>query len=162
MRIDVNKRLFAWDCLDDSPSLKTIRDFLAAIPDAKLLEDLRLRRGKGRNDYPVRHLWGALLLTFALRHASIEACLAELRRNEGVRRLIGIDSEDQVPKSWNMSRFLDVLGREPHRDEMGAIPFCARHFPVKTSITRRFPSRVQVEGSSPSRSNASPDASRSA
>ena len=55
-----------------------------------------------------------MLLAIALRHSSIESCLAELRRNEGLRRLIGIESESGVPKKWNMSRFLDVLGTEPH------------------------------------------------
>ena len=27
------KPLFAWDCLEDSPSLRTIKDLLAALPD---------------------------------------------------------------------------------------------------------------------------------
>lgn len=114
MRIQVGKPLFAWDCLEDSPSLKTIRDFLAVIPDAKLLDNLRTWRGKGRDDYPVSALWGTLMLTIGLRHTTIESCLAELRRNAGLRQLIGIETEDQVPKKWNMSRFLSVLGQEPH------------------------------------------------
>jgi hypothetical protein len=27
-----------------------------------------------------------------------------------LRRLIGIESEETVPKKWNLSRFLEVLG----------------------------------------------------
>ena len=115
MRIATTKPLFAWDCLDDSPSLKTIREFLAAIPDEKLLASLRRSRGKGRNEYPVHVLWGVCLLRVALRHMTTESCLAELRRNAGLRRLIGITSEDRVPKKWNMSRFEDTLGQDPHR-----------------------------------------------
>lgn len=106
--------MFAWEALEDSPSLRTIREFLAVVPDAALLESLGRWRGRGRDDYPVSVLWGTLLLTIALRHASIESCLAELRRNEGLRRLIGIEAESGVPKKWNMSRFQDVLGTEPH------------------------------------------------
>jgi hypothetical protein len=121
MRIHVSKPLFAWDCLEDSPSLKTIRDFLTSIPDGKLLEGLRAWRGKGRDDYPVSVLWGTLLLTIALRHTTIEGCLAELRRNESLRRLLGVESEDRVPKKWNMSRFLEVLGQEPHLSAVRAI-----------------------------------------
>ena len=34
-------------------------------------------------------------LTVLLRHKDFEACLAELRRNEGLRRLIGIDDENR-------------------------------------------------------------------
>ena len=114
MRIATTKPLFAWDCLEDSPTLKTIQQLLDVIPDGALLESLCTARGKGRNDYPVRALWGVLVLAIALRHVTVEACLGELRRNESLRRLIGIESEEAVPRKWNLSRFLDTLGREPH------------------------------------------------
>jgi len=115
MRIAMTKPLFAWECLEDHPSLRTIRRFLEAIPDGKLLDSLRRHRGRGRDDYPVESLWGVVALTVLLRHPSLEACLGELRRNEGLRRLIGIETESQAPNAWNISRFLEVLGREPHR-----------------------------------------------
>jgi hypothetical protein len=115
MIIHAAKPLFAWDCLEDSPSLQTVRDLLAALPDAKLLDSLRNARGKGRNDYPVTVLWGVVVLRVVLRHITTEAVLEELRRNDGLRRLIGIESEAGVPNKWNMSRFEDVLGLEPHR-----------------------------------------------
>jgi hypothetical protein len=115
MIIHAAKPLFAWDSLEDSPSLQTIKDLLAALPDGKLLDSLRNARGKGRNDYPVTVLWGVVVLRVALRHLTTEAVLDELRRNEGLRRLIGIESEAGVPNKWNISRFEDVLGKEPHR-----------------------------------------------
>jgi hypothetical protein len=117
--VAITKPLFAWDCLQDSPSLGTIRQFLASIPDGKLLEGLRLHRGRGRNDCPVYVAWGVVLLRIALRHVSVEATRAELGRNEALRRLIGIEKEESVPKSWNISRFLDLLGREPPRSSSG-------------------------------------------
>jgi hypothetical protein len=109
------KPLFAWDDLEDSPSLRTVKDLLAALPDTKLLNSLRNARGKGRDDYPVSVLWGVIVLRVALRHVTTEAVLGELRRNEGLRRLIGIETEAGVPKPWNMSRFEEVLGQKPHR-----------------------------------------------
>ena len=115
MIVHAAKPLFAWDCLEDSPSLQTLKDLLAALPDGKLLHSLRTARGKGRDDYPVSVLWGVVVLRIALRHLTTEAVLAELRRNGGLRRLIGIESEAGVPKKWNISRFEDVLGQEPHR-----------------------------------------------
>jgi hypothetical protein len=121
MLIAMTKPLFAWDCLQDSPSLATIREVLASVPDAKLLEMLRHYRGRGRDDYPVHVLWGVLLLRIALRHVTFEATLAELKRNEPLRRLIGIEEEKDVPRPWNVSRFLEVLGREPHLSEMRRI-----------------------------------------
>jgi hypothetical protein len=115
MIIHAAKPLFAWDCLEDSPSLRTIRELLASVPDGKLLNSLRFARGKGRNDYPVSVLWGVVVLRVTLRHITTEAVLAELRRNEGLRQIIGIESEAGVPKPWNISRFEEVLGQEPHR-----------------------------------------------
>jgi len=59
-------------------------------------------------------LWRVTVLTVLLRHTTTEACLAELRSNAGLRRLIGIRDPDGVPKKWNMSRFQAILGSEPH------------------------------------------------
>ena len=115
MYIHVTAPLFPWEALEDSPSLKTLKQLLASVPDGRLLESLREARGKGRDDYPVHVLWGVLLLTIALRHTSLEACLGELGRNAGLRALIGIESEAGVPRKWNVSRFLQALGSEPHR-----------------------------------------------
>lgn len=115
MKIHVTKPLFAWDCLEDSPTLKTIKQLLETLPDAELLASLEMVRGHGRNDYPVRALWGVVVLAIALRHPTMEHCLAELRRNESLRKLIGIETEDHVPSKWNLSRFVERLGCEPHR-----------------------------------------------
>ena len=76
MHIAITKPLFAWDCLEDSPSLSTIKRFLESVPDGRLLDGLRRHRGRGRNDYPIHVLWGVLLLRIALRHVSVEATLA--------------------------------------------------------------------------------------
>jgi hypothetical protein len=59
-------------------------------------------------------LWHIVLLTILLRHHSFTDCLAELHRNPSLCRLLDITSEDQIPDSPNLSRFLDVLGQEPH------------------------------------------------
>src|ERR1043165_1632116 len=114
MIIAISKPLFAWGALEDSPSLKSIRLLLEPIPDQALLQSLREARGKGRDDYPVEVLWGALLLAIALRHASTDACLEDLTRHPALRLLIGIEAEDKVPDADNMSRFLAKLGEEPH------------------------------------------------
>ncbi len=114
MRIEATKPLFAWDSLEDSPTLKTIQKLLEVIPGEALLDSLRAARGKGRDDVPIQVAWGVLVLSVALRHPTIEHCLGELRRNESLRKLIGIKSEEAVPRKWNLSRFLDRMGQEPH------------------------------------------------
>ncbi len=112
MQIPSTAPLFAWGYLEDSPSLQTVHEVLRSIPDEPLLQALREHRGRGRNEYPVETLWGVVVLTIALRHNGFEACLAELRRNAGLRLLIGIRTEAEVPKPWNVSRFLKTLGSE--------------------------------------------------
>ena len=114
MRILTTQPLFAWEALEDSPSLCTIKQFMELLPDTELLASLTRWRGKGRDDYPVHVLWGVHWLTLLLRHPSTEACLADLQRNKALRELIGIESEAKVPKAWNMSRFAAVLGTQPH------------------------------------------------
>jgi hypothetical protein len=114
MIIHATKPLFAWDELQTSPTLGTIRAALEAIPDAPLLAALQARRHNGCDTYPVRVLWGVLLLSILLRHATTEACLEELRRNAPLRLLVGIESEHAVPHGWNMTRFLAVLGQPAH------------------------------------------------
>jgi hypothetical protein len=118
MIIHVNKPLFDWEAIEDSPSLGTLRELLEALPDAKLLERLRQLRGRGRDDYPVHILWGVALLRIALRHPTTQSCLDELHRNRDLRRLIGIEHEGDIPKKWNMSRFMDVLGSPACQPEL--------------------------------------------
>lgn len=110
MRIPTTGKLFDWESLDDSPDLKTVRLFLELLPDAKLLAALRLRRYKGRDDYPIVVLWRVHWIRYALRHATMEDCLAELRRNPALREVALIPSVRDVPKPWNMSRFAEALG----------------------------------------------------
>ena len=122
MKIAITKPLFAWDALEDSPSLQSLRALLESIPDHHLLESLRAARGKGRDDYPVEVLWGTLLLAIALRHISIDACLGELQRNPALAAAHRHrTARTMVPGPDNMSRFLATLGEEPHLEYLRRI-----------------------------------------
>jgi hypothetical protein len=121
MLIHVTEPLFAWGQLEDCPTQETIRAFLAAIPDQPLLAGLRQARGPGRDDYPVERLWRVVLLTIALRHRSFNDCRAELHRNPALCRLIAVTGEEQIPHPWNLARFLDTLGQEPHLMALRAV-----------------------------------------
>jgi hypothetical protein len=121
MKVAITKPLFAWDALEDSPSLQSIRVLLEAVPDHALLDSLRQARGKGRDDYPVEVLWGTLFLAVALRHVSTDACIEDLKRNPALRLLIGIESEQAVPDADNLSRFLAKLGEEPHHTHLRGV-----------------------------------------
>ncbi len=114
MRIPATAPLFPWEYLDTDPDLVTLRKILDELPDRDLLHALREYRGRGRDDFPVPVLWRTLLTSIGLRHHTMEACLAELRRNEKLRRVVGIEEGGPVPSAWNMSRFLRVLGKPRH------------------------------------------------
>ena len=43
------------------PDLRRLDLVLEYLPDAGVIETLRARRGRGRNDYPVSALWRALV-----------------------------------------------------------------------------------------------------
>src|SRR3954452_17227950 len=118
MELFVTDPVFAWARLEDHPQLATLRDLITSLPDVDLLQGLRQARGKGRDDYPVEHLWGVVVLTVALRHLTFEACLAELHRNTPLYRLLGIPNAARIPKGHNVSRFLEVLGAEPHLSQL--------------------------------------------
>lgn len=121
MNLKTTDELFAWDRLEDSPDLATVRAFFAQLPDARLLDALATARGRGRNDYPVRVLLYCAMLQPLLRHTTMRATLDELRRNLDLRRLGGMASPGDVPKAHNMSRFLAVLGQEPFWGMLQAI-----------------------------------------
>jgi Transposase DDE domain len=118
MRLHVTDPLFAWIRLADHPQLATLRRLLEVLPDDDLLRGLRQARVHGRDDYSIESLWGVVVLTVALRHASFESCLAEMHRNAALCRLLGIPAVGDIPQPWNVSRFLDTLGAEPHYAEV--------------------------------------------
>jgi hypothetical protein len=124
MRIHATKPLFAWSCLEDSPSLSTIRGVLASLPDDDLLDGLKQARGHGRDDYPVGVLWGVVVISVLCRHVWLNDCLAELHRNPTLCRLLGINRVRDIPKPANLSRFLDVLGQEPHLQALRGVFDC--------------------------------------
>src|SRR5215218_7528107 len=118
MLLHVTDQLFAWAKLDDHPELSALKLLLESLPDQDLLEGLQRARGHGRDDFPVAVLWGVFVFTVALRHPSFVSCLEELRRNPALYRLLGIRGVEGIPKDYNLSRFVDVLGQEPHLSEL--------------------------------------------
>jgi len=118
MQLHATDPLFAWARLEDHPQLATLRQLLAVLPDQELLAGLQQARGLGRDDFPIPVLWGVVVFTVALRHTSFASCLAELHRNPALYRLLGLTHVERIPKDWNVSRFLDVLGQQPHLNRL--------------------------------------------
>ena len=104
--------LFSWKEIDEASDLDRLRLVLGVLPDEKLVSFLERRRGKGRDDYPVRATWNALIAGVIFQHKNAAELLRELRRNGELRQLCGFDpfrGSNAVPAAWAFSRFLSLV-----------------------------------------------------
>lgn len=106
MAILPQRQLFSWQEIEGLGDLERLVLVFEYMPDEKLMQQLERRRGLGRDDYPVRGMWNALLAGVVYQHCSAESLLRELRRNGQLRAVCGLK---KVPTSSAFSRFLSCL-----------------------------------------------------
>jgi len=85
------QNLFTWEDVEarsDLDRFTLVRDHL---PDERIVQYLEVMRGKGRNDYPVRPMWNALLAGVVFQHQSIESLIRELKRNPSLLQACGFE-----------------------------------------------------------------------
>ena len=139
MAIQKTPSLFSWNDFDARPELERFCLVRDNLPDEQIVTKLEANRGNGRDDFPVRAMWNALIAGIVFQHNSVESLLRELSRNPCLLEACGFDSTpvyDQpvarlvrdvqtgktkiatskpkapyyvVPNSWNFSRFLKSL-----------------------------------------------------
>lgn len=111
--------LFSWQQIDASSDLHRLRLVLAALPDEPLVRLLEQRRGRGRDDYPVRPMWNALIAGIVFQHPSAAALIRELWRNAELRQLCGFDplrGMGAAPTDDAFGRFLELCVE--HREKL--------------------------------------------
>ena len=128
--------LFSWSDVEELPELRRLEMVLDALPDEELVAALEAVRGQGRDDYPVRAMWRALVAGVVFGHRSVASLLRELGRNPALLAVCGFDPlprqgrprrtverveggsrvvwlsaprRDSVPSHWNFSRFVRRL-----------------------------------------------------
>lgn len=104
--------LFSWKEIDEASDLDRLRLVLSALPDESLVCFLEQRRGRGRDDYPIRSMWNAVIAGIVFQHPSAAALLRELRRNGELRQLCGFNpfgGEASAPSDDAMERFLKLI-----------------------------------------------------
>lgn len=112
MAIIHRQSLFCWKNVESKSDLGRLQLVLESLPDEALMIKLENRRGKGRDDYPVRAVWNSILAGIVFQHESIESLRRELSRNGELRDLCGFDplgGGQTVPSSHAYSRFLKRL-----------------------------------------------------
>jgi len=96
---------------------------LEGIDDEKLMVILETDRGKGRDDYPVRVMWNLKIAMKVFGHKSVASFRRELKRNSQLRKICGLDDNDNkkhlVPPARVFSKFDKLLCK--HKELVDAI-----------------------------------------
>jgi hypothetical protein len=101
--------LFGWDQIEALGDLKRLQLVLENLPDEPVVSKLEQERDRGRDRYPIRPMWNALIAGVVFQHQTAESLLRELRRNAQLRQVCGfelIKGLKAAPNSWAFSRFL--------------------------------------------------------
>ncbi len=131
----IEPTLFSWQDVEATSDLDRFILVRNHLPDERIIQYLEVMRGKGRNDFPVRAMWNALIAGIVFQHPSIESFLRELARNPSLLEVCGfnplplqkkptvklVQNDDEkvlvvwsesgeacfpIPSGWNFSRFL--------------------------------------------------------
>ncbi|NEX23648.1 transposase [Thiorhodococcus mannitoliphagus] len=87
----VQPSLFSWDALEARSDLDRLHLVREHLPDGRVVQYLEVMRGHGRDDYPVRAMWNALLAGIVYQHEGLESLLRELARNPSLMEACGFD-----------------------------------------------------------------------
>lgn len=96
--------------------LERLQLALEGLEDETLMNRLEKRRGKGRNDYPVRVLWNLIIAAKVFSHRTVASFRRELQRNSQLRKMCGLDDSGRkkhlVPPARVFSNFMKHLIEE--------------------------------------------------
>jgi hypothetical protein len=104
--------LFSWEKIEAMGEMPRLVLVLSVLPDEKLVSTLEERRGRGRDDYPIRPTFNAVIAGIVFGHESIASLRRDLMRNAELRQVCGFDplkGAEAVPTDDAFSRFLELL-----------------------------------------------------
>ena len=105
----ISQTTFSWKELEKKDDLKRLELVLKYLPDEELMRALENERKNGRNDYPIRPLWNAMIAGIVFQHQSINSLLRELNRNPVLKEICGFEPLSKVFKDYIFTRFLKKL-----------------------------------------------------
>jgi hypothetical protein len=112
MAVILQQQLFGWKQIDTVSDLDRLKLVLEVLPDEKFVNLLEKKRAQGRDDYPIRPCWNALIAGIIYQHQSVASLLRELWRNGELRQLCGFDPHrgaEAIPTAFAFSRFLNLV-----------------------------------------------------
>jgi hypothetical protein len=142
--IIAQKRLFGWQDIEGLGDLQRLKLVIDSLPDEGLMVALEAQRGKrGRDDFPVRPMWNAVLAGAVFQHPTIESLRRELARNGQLRQLCGFwprKNRPLVPNAWAFCRFLASVVKQEQllkamfarlvKDVAGVLPDYGQHLAI--------------------------------
>jgi hypothetical protein len=87
----VQPLLFTWDAIEAKSDLERFYLVRDNLPDEDIVMTMEHIRGNGRDDFPVRAMWNAVLAGIVFQHESIESLIRELSRNPSLLAACGFD-----------------------------------------------------------------------
>jgi hypothetical protein len=92
MAIILSQNLFSdYGDIEILGDLERLQLVLEGLNDEPLMRNLEAKRGKGRNDYPIRVLWNLLIAMKIFGHKTIASLRREALRNSQLRKICGLD-----------------------------------------------------------------------
>jgi len=83
--------LFSWNDIEGRSDLDRFYLVRDNLPDEELVMELERFRRNGRDDFPVRAMWNALIAGIVFQHKSIESLIRELSRNPSLLEACGFN-----------------------------------------------------------------------
>lgn len=132
---------------------------LRALPDEKLRAWLRQCRAGRRDKYPYEALWCCLIAKFVYQIDTYADLIRILWRNETLRRMVGIQSQGELPRDYHFSRLLKRLTSAEGMalleemfqqlvSELGArLPNFGRHLAVDATAVHAYSNEIRREKS---------------
>jgi hypothetical protein len=112
--------MFSWESeIEILGDLERLKLVLENLPDEEFVRKLEKERGRGRNEYPIRAMWNAVIAMIVLGHPRYADFIRELNRNVQLRFMCGFECISKVPGPDNMSRFVTKL--EAHQEDIMGI-----------------------------------------
>lgn len=77
----ITRYLFNWQEIDAKPDLSRLELVLSVIPNEALLIKQEAKRKHGRNDYPIRPMWKAMIVMLSIALGHIKAKREDMMRS---------------------------------------------------------------------------------
>jgi hypothetical protein len=87
----IHSCLFRWNDFEARTDMERLSLVLANLQDERIVQYLEVMRGNGRDDYPIRPMWNAVIAGIVFQHLSLASLIRELSRNPSLLAACGFD-----------------------------------------------------------------------